>query len=121
MQGTSDFYVVLGLEPRATNHEISRAYRSLLRQYHPDTAHSPATRGEEPRESERLAEIMEAYAVLSNPTRRNRYDRNRQTHSESSASLKVREPEPEPGPAAGDGMSLKIFPLRWELSAKRRP
>lgn len=119
MQGTSDLYVVLGLEPRATDHEISRAYRSLLRQYHPDIVPSPTTRVEETRESERLAEIMEAHHVLSDPARRARYDRSRKRPTESSLSWKVR--ESEPGPAAGDGMSLKIFPLRWEPSARRWP
>ncbi|MFJ6419332.1 DnaJ domain-containing protein [Paeniglutamicibacter sp. NPDC091659] len=117
MQGASDFYVVLGLESRATDHDIARAYRSLLRQHHPDTAPSPSTRGEEGRERELLAEIMEAYAVLSDPARRNRYDRNRQTPTEPFPGPKLR--EPGPGSAAGGGMSLKISPLRWESPARR--
>ena len=117
MQGASDFYVVLGLDPRATDREIARAYRSLLRQHHPDTAPSPATPRQGALERERLAEIMEAHQVLSDPARRARYDRGRQTPTDSSLNPKLR--EPDPGSAAGVGMSLKISPLRWEPPARR--
>lgn len=117
MQGASDFYVLLGLDPCATDNEIARSYRSLLRQHHPDTAPSPATRGEEARERELLAEIMEAYAVLSDPARRERYDRSRQTPREPSPGRRLR--ELGPGSAAGFGMSLKVSPLRWEPPARR--
>ena len=119
MQGASDFYVALGLDPRATDHEIARADRSLLRQHHPDTAPSPATPRQGALERARLAAIMEAHQVLSDPARRARYDRSRQTPTDSSPGRRLR--APVSGSAAGVGMSLKISPLRWEPPARRWP
>lgn len=67
--GKRDYYEVLGVERDASDAEIKRAYRKLGRQYHPDV--NP----DNPEVGERFKEISEAYAVLSNPERRARYDR----------------------------------------------
>ena len=64
-----DYYEVLNVERTATEQEIKRAYRRLAVQHHPDK--NP----DDPHAEERFKEAAEAYAVLSNPEQRQRYDR----------------------------------------------
>lgn len=63
-----DYYDILGVPRNATDEEIKRAFRKLAFQYHPD-------RNREPAAEEKFKEINEAYQVLSDPEKRNRYDR----------------------------------------------
>jgi curved DNA-binding protein len=63
-----DYYVILGITPEATEQEIKQAYRSLVRQHHPDV-----NNGNKEAE-ERFKEISEANYVLGNATRRKQYD-----------------------------------------------
>ncbi|HEU4734187.1 MAG TPA: J domain-containing protein [Kofleriaceae bacterium] len=62
-----DYYSVLGVSRDASDLEIKRAFRELARKHHPDV--SPDNTGEA------FREINEAYAVLSDPEARTRYDR----------------------------------------------
>src|SRR5215510_975555 len=62
-----DYYTVLGVSRDASDVEIKRAFRELARRHHPDVG--PADNGEA------FREINEAYAVLSDPEARARYDR----------------------------------------------
>jgi curved DNA-binding protein len=63
-----DYYQVLGV-PRDADHDaIRRAYRKLARKYHPDL--NPDSEAEE-----RFKGLGEAYEVLSDPDKRERYDR----------------------------------------------
>jgi len=62
-----DFYLILGVERTATDAQIKRAYRKLAQQWHPDV-------NKEAGAEERFKEISEAYQVLSDPERRQRYD-----------------------------------------------
>lgn len=64
-----DYYEVLGIDRNADQQEIRRAFRKLARQYHPDV--NPGDRVAE----ERFKEINEAYEVLSDPEKREKYDR----------------------------------------------
>jgi DnaJ-class molecular chaperone len=63
-----DYYHVLGVPRTATEAAIKRAYRKLARKHHPDL-NPKDTRAEE-----RFKEINEAYTVLSDPEKRQRYD-----------------------------------------------
>jgi curved DNA-binding protein len=63
-----DYYEVLGVPRDADQDAIRRAYRKLARQYHPDlNSDSDA--------EDRFKELGEAYEVLSDPDKRERYDR----------------------------------------------
>lgn len=63
----TDHYAVLGVERNATEDQIRSAYRRLARQHHPDVNASADA-------SEKFKEITEAYEVLSDPQKRQRYD-----------------------------------------------
>jgi molecular chaperone DnaJ len=63
----SDYYEVLGVSRTATPEEITRAYRKLARQLHPDVNPGPEA-------EERFKEVGRAYDVLSNPEKRQAYD-----------------------------------------------
>jgi molecular chaperone DnaJ len=63
-----DYYAVLGVPRTASAEEIKRAYRRLARTHHPDV--NPG----DPNAEERFKQIAEAYAVLSDPAKRQRYD-----------------------------------------------
>jgi molecular chaperone DnaJ len=62
-----DYYEVLGVAPDADARAIKDAFRKLALKYHPD-------RSREPQAEERFKEIAEAYAVLSDPGKREEYD-----------------------------------------------
>jgi molecular chaperone DnaJ len=60
-----DYYKALGVSESATDKEISRAYRKLAKQYHPD-AH--------PGSEDRFKEVSAAYDVLGDAAKRKEYD-----------------------------------------------
>lgn len=62
-----DYYEVLGVSRTAGPDEIRKVYRRLARQYHPDVNKNPGAEN-------RFKEVAEAYAVLSDPQKRKRYD-----------------------------------------------
>ena len=68
MADKRDYYEVLGVAKGATADEIKSAYRKLAMKYHPDR--NP----DNPEAKEKFTEISEAYEVLSNPEKRQRYD-----------------------------------------------
>jgi DnaJ-class molecular chaperone len=63
-----DYYEVLGLARNASEEDIKRAYRKLVRQVHPDT--NPGDKAAEAK----FKELQEAYDVLSDKDKRKQYD-----------------------------------------------
>ena len=63
-----DYYEVLGIAREAAPEDIKRAYRQAALKYHPD-------RNKEPGAEDKFKEAAEAYEVLSDPEKRQRYDR----------------------------------------------
>ena len=63
-----DYYEVLGVDRKATDDDLKRAYRKLAKKYHPDI--NPGDKDAE----EKFKEATEAYGVLSDPDKRRQYD-----------------------------------------------
>ncbi|MGH9304020.1 MAG: DnaJ domain-containing protein, partial [Acidimicrobiales bacterium] len=61
----TDYYKVLGVSKEATEKEITRSYRKLAKQYHPD--HNPGS-------EDKFKEISAAYDVLGDADKRKEYD-----------------------------------------------
>jgi molecular chaperone DnaJ len=68
MPAVKDPYTTLGVDRKASDEEIKKAYRKLARQYHPDR-----NAGDKDAE-ERFKEVQEAYSILSDAEKRKTYD-----------------------------------------------
>lgn len=64
-----DYYAILGIEEDATQEEVKRAYRRLAKTLHPDLNKEDHTGA-----ADRFKKVKEAYEILSNPLKREKYD-----------------------------------------------
>jgi DnaJ-class molecular chaperone len=71
-----DYYQILGVDAGAGYQQIKEAYRGMALRYHPDR------NKDNPAVVERMKEINEAYAVLSDPKKRKEYDSLRQQYGD---------------------------------------
>lgn len=62
-----DYYAILGVDKKANDDEIKKAYRRLARKYHPDVS-------KEKNAEEQFKDVQEAYEVLKDPKKREAYD-----------------------------------------------
>ena len=65
----ANYYEILGVPRGAGEKDIRQAFRKLAREHHPDVNQGDST------SEDRFKRINEAYSVLSDPDKRQRYDR----------------------------------------------
>ena len=63
----TDLYKILGVGKNATDDELRKAHRVLVRKYHPDVNKDPGA-------DAKFKEAQEAYDILSDPEKRKLYD-----------------------------------------------
>jgi molecular chaperone DnaJ len=68
MARAPDYYKTLGVDKKASQDDIKKAYRKLARKYHPDTNGDASA-------EEKFKQVSEAHDVLSDPEKRKQYDR----------------------------------------------
>ncbi|MDO4743473.1 MAG: DnaJ domain-containing protein, partial [bacterium] len=68
MAEKKDYYEVLGVDKGASDDDIKKAYRKMAKKYHPDL--NPNNKEAE----QKFKEVNEAYEVLSDSTKKSRYD-----------------------------------------------
>ena len=138
MSQTPDYYAALHIPHDATRQQVSRAYRALMRNHHPDMESGRAMSGVKEgvqegaqggvQETEpgggtppgaELLRIMQAFAVLHDPARRAAYDREVEAQpavraapaTQTATDIPVRKVRPAAGPR---GNIIRITPVRWE-------
>lgn len=74
MDGLTDYYAVLGIRPDATAPEITLAFRARAKELHPNLA-------KDKKAPRRFEQLVVAHDVLSDPQRREEYDRERVAHA----------------------------------------
>ena len=62
-----NYYDILGVDKKASESDIKKAYRKLVRQYHPDVS-------DDPNADAKMGEINNAYETLKDAEKRAQYD-----------------------------------------------
>jgi len=73
MSERKDYYKILEITGNATDAEIRKAYKKLALKYHPDKFNG--TEEEKVEWENKFKDVVEAYGVLSDPEKKNKYDR----------------------------------------------
>jgi len=68
-----DYYKVLGVDKNASQDEVKKAYKKRALIHHPDR-HSSASESVQKEQEKQFKELGQAYEILSDPKKRNRYD-----------------------------------------------
>ncbi|HKS01362.1 MAG TPA: J domain-containing protein [Arthrobacter sp.] len=106
-----DYYAVLQVPHGASQQEIARAYRALMRRHHPDVASGEAVPAE-------LQLVMQAFTVLRDPKRRAAYDREvLAAAAGDSAAAQQPASKPQDIPVRvvrRREPPLRVTPVRWE-------
>jgi curved DNA-binding protein CbpA len=99
MDINADYYAILGVLPTAEEVVIRAAYKALAQRYHPDRF-----KGEPDEINHKMAEINEAYTILSDPVKRREYDSHREQVNESGSYFdeKINESPPDYDPLEAD-------------------
>lgn len=98
-------YAILGVSTTATDQEIKRAYRNLVKRYHPDKRLPQSSH-------EQIVAINHAYDILSSPEKRTQYDRG------FAAIYFTPQPEPEEDPMEAYKREYKR--KRWAREKEER-
>ena len=94
-----DYYAILGVPKTAAEKDIKSAYRKLARKWHPD-----ANPDKQKEAEEKFKDIQEAYEVLGDPEKRQKYNvlgSDWQRAAADAAQQRARQPGPEAGPNVG--------------------
>jgi curved DNA-binding protein CbpA len=111
---TTDLYKLLGLPREATQDDIRKAHRKLVRKYHPDA--NPGNRSSE----EHFREVQRAYEVLSDPEKRREYDKRLGTSSRRSSDNTRARTRRTGGESAGPPVDLSdLLRKLTDLSSER--
>lgn len=74
MAQSKDYYKILGVDRNASDDQIKSAYKKAALKYHPDR-HVNDSEEDKKKAEESFKEVAEAYAILSDPEKKARYDR----------------------------------------------
>jgi len=80
-----DYYKILGVDKNASGDDVKKAYKKRALIHHPDR-HASATEVMRKEQEKQFKELGEAYEVLSDPKKRNRYDAGHDLIDEPSSS-----------------------------------
>jgi Ca-activated chloride channel family protein len=72
MKANKNYYEILKVDVNATEDQIRKSYRVLVREYHPDVSNNPKA-------GDIFRDVQEAYEVLGDPEQRRTYDRLRES------------------------------------------
>jgi curved DNA-binding protein CbpA len=115
-QELTDLYAILGLRPKATQAQISHAYRTLLRRHHPDTRVTD-DQSQVAASDAALQQVLAAYAVLGDAARRTEYD------GRTTPNREQRLPQPQPPPRASNPAQrppIQAGPVHWYRHAETK-
>ena len=109
MKASKDYYAILMVHPRAETFVIEAAYKRLAREYHPDF-------GKARNNHEKMVELNEAYAVLSDPARRRSYDEEyAQQARRHQHAVKVAKAQPVPSPNTAKTAKKTVNPIERDV------
>jgi curved DNA-binding protein CbpA len=99
-------YDVLGVPPNASADELDRAFRALVRRHHPDLRDTD-------QDTERLRQILAAYAVLRDADRRRQYDHQHDRQDDHQYDRQDDRRAAAPAPVRRISPPLRAGPVRW--------